>query len=747
MEIDRETLQSTGLPTGHDAPIEQRNEDFYDRWHIATAISRVIDAAPPKWSTRIGLFGRWGDGKTSVLNFLEIQQLEKNNIVIRYSPWGATTEEEVWKGIGDSLIAGLHKAGIKVNIFIRLWHQFLLIKTKLTILFRKSAQLAEATGKVSGATFGADVVSNLIQKHFKFTRTHIDAIIAELGTRKVIVFIDDLDRTESSLIPKLLLSLRELLDFSKFTFVLAFDKKIITASLETYNSAWLAAGEDFLSKVIDFPFDLPPPSEKQIQQLAVDQFAKQCPFVPTAAVQDVSKTFPSNPRKLKLVVRIIAATKEEASRHEQDELNWTLILTFAMIRVESEGFASALLDRTISSHGMDWGEWMQSREEREIENEKELDALLGKFPELTNSSERVKTLVKAWGDALPIMAGQNVWYQAMFSVTPHSITWGEFKSFFNIWRTEKAAADIDLFLRQRMKLAQQSRKAVEEEFLRSVVDYYSGRLEMASHVGSGVEHLSLMSEASDVLHLVSNFIDSSLSLCNLSANDLTSHWQNLYNVSLQWRHFNSNNQEPELRQQELDVLIAFMNKIDDPLMIYDFLTPGRVHDNIFGQRQADLNNKFTNTFRSLVEPRVIENVYGKISEPGKLQTLKNADKNSAVQYLLSAPGSPVFREDYKPTLLTILTGRLGTPNIRDDALTYLDLVLSGLSHGNRYCNAEQSQIFITTHSDLIILLWRLTVSERSQYRALQGMRERHQTIINAGISEQLLEAPGWLSNN
>lgn len=747
MEIDRKTLQSTGLPTGHDAPIEQRNEDFYDRWHIATAISRVIDAAPPKWSTRIGLFGRWGDGKTSVLNFLEIQQLEKNNIVIRYSPWGATTEEEVWKGIGDSLIAGLHKAGIQVNIFIRIWHQFLLIKTKLTILFKRSAQLADATGKVSGATFGADVVSNLIQKHFKFTRTHIEAIITELGTRKVIVFIDDLDRTESSLIPKLLLSLRELLDFSKFTFVLAFDKKIVTASLETYNSAWLAAGEDFLSKVIDFPFDLPLPSEKQIRQLAVDQFTKQCPFVPTAAVQDVSNTFPPNPRKLKLVVRIIAATKEEASRHEHDELNWILILTFAMIRVESEGFAFALLDRTLSSHGMDWGKWMQNREEREIENEKELDTLIGKFPELTNSKDRVKILVKAWGDALPMMAGQNVWYQAMFSVTPHSITWGEFKSFFSVWRTEKTATDVDLFLCQRMKFAQQPRRAVEEEFFRSVIDYYSGRLEKASYVGSGGDHLSLMSEASDVLRLINNFIDPSLSLCSLSSDDLATHWKSLYGVSLQWRHFNSNTQEPELRQQEIDVLIAFMNRINDPLMIYDFLTPGRVHDNIFGQRQADLNNEFTNTFRTLVEPQVIDHVYGKISHPGELQTLKNADKNSAAHYLLSAPESPVFREDYKPTLLTILMGRLGTANIRDDALTYLDLLLSGLSHENRYCNAGKSQIFIKNHSDLIVLLWRLTVSERSQYRALQEMRERRQTIINTGIPEQLLEVPDWLSNN
>lgn len=737
------TPQNTGLATGHDAPVQQRIEDFYDRWQIATAISRVIDAAPAEWSTRIGIFGRWGDGKTSVLNFLEIQQQQKKNIVVRYSPWGATTEEEIWKGISSSLIAGLKQAGIKVNFLYRLIYWLTLAKNNIATFIKKGGEVVEATGKAPGATLGTSVVSDLIQRHFKFTRELIEKITVELNDRKIVIFIDDLDRTDASLIPRLLLSLRELLDFSKFTFVLAFDKQIVRASIEKNNSAWVSAGEDFLSKVIDFPFDLPAPSQKQIKQLVLDQFAKQCPFVPVTFLEEVGNLFPSNPRKLKLIVRIIAATKEEVGRHEIEELNWVLILIFTMIRVESEGFASALLTKTISSHGMDWGRWMQDRAERERQNEIELDAVIAKFPELEHAQVRIKLLVNSWRTSLPIIAGQNVYYQAMFSVTPHSITWGEFKFFFRIWQVNKTSSDIDLFINRRVTIAQQTRALVEEEFLRSIIEYYAGLLESASHVGTGADHSSLMLEANDALDLLMLFVDPMQSLCSASKEDLFHQWKHLFGISIQWRHFNANLHEPEIRAKEVKALSSFLNRINDPLAIYEFLAPGSDYADYAG-RQRDLRNEFTNVFRLLVQPTVIQIIYNDIRLPGKLQELKGLRENLAAQYLLTSPASPIFLAENKPTFIQALTARFGTEKTRDDALTYLDFLLSGMAHNNRYCTAEQCRIFIHNHQDLIILLWRLSISERSQFRMLQSLRERRETIIEAGIPAESIDEPDWL---
>src|SRR5258708_36198750 len=59
---------------------------------IETAISAVIDSAPQGWATRIAVYGRWGDGKTTILNFVASQQHARSNVVVRFASWLAGSE-------------------------------------------------------------------------------------------------------------------------------------------------------------------------------------------------------------------------------------------------------------------------------------------------------------------------------------------------------------------------------------------------------------------------------------------------------------------------------------------------------------------------------------------------------------------------------------------------------------------------------------------------------------------------------
>jgi KAP family P-loop domain len=100
---------------------------------------------------------------------------------------------------------------------------------------RATGKVAEATGHAPGAALGSDVAANLIEKHFKVTRTYVNRLSAALGQKRVVVFIDDLDRTDPKLLPKLLLALRELLDIEQFAFVLAFDREMVASAIEAHN--------------------------------------------------------------------------------------------------------------------------------------------------------------------------------------------------------------------------------------------------------------------------------------------------------------------------------------------------------------------------------------------------------------------------------------------------------------------------------------------------------------------------------
>jgi hypothetical protein len=56
---------------GYDAAKVQREDDDLDRWRFAAEIVEVVLATHPDWSARIGIFGRWGEGKSTVLQFAE----------------------------------------------------------------------------------------------------------------------------------------------------------------------------------------------------------------------------------------------------------------------------------------------------------------------------------------------------------------------------------------------------------------------------------------------------------------------------------------------------------------------------------------------------------------------------------------------------------------------------------------------------------------------------------------------------
>lgn len=209
--VDLNRRQTPSFESGHDAPVTLREQDSYGRWPVATAISRVIDAAPMEWSTRIGLFGRWGDGKTSVLNFLETQQKERHNIVIRYSPWGVSNESSMWRGFCTALVNGLRTNGVAVSSWRRAEYWLRVRLDPLATTAKFAGRLAQASGQ---APFGS-VVGEIIAKALAagpLAKRDVDRALGGAGGKRIVVFIDDLDRADPIVIPQLLLALRELLD-------------------------------------------------------------------------------------------------------------------------------------------------------------------------------------------------------------------------------------------------------------------------------------------------------------------------------------------------------------------------------------------------------------------------------------------------------------------------------------------------------------------------------------------------------
>lgn len=232
-----------------DSPIHEQEQDRFSRWSFSERVAQVISRRSDPSSIVIGLYGIWGDGKTSVLNFIEKSLSSDENVIcIKFNPWRFGTEEELLTGfffdIAEALDAELIKTGDKLKDFIK-----------------KTAPGASAIMGVKGAgdAVGAFISGPDINELKKRIENELES-----AQRRVLILVDDVDRLEKTEIHALFRLVKLTADFKYTSYILAFDKDVVAASLQDrYSSTADNAGEAFLEKIIQVPLHLPA-VEKQV---------------------------------------------------------------------------------------------------------------------------------------------------------------------------------------------------------------------------------------------------------------------------------------------------------------------------------------------------------------------------------------------------------------------------------------------------------------------------------------------------
>lgn len=81
-----------------DNPISGKNEDKLDRAGFASSVAKRICSIPAGTAFTVGLYGKWGSGKTSLINMVieDIEDQAKRQdtpcpAIIRFEPWNCTS--------------------------------------------------------------------------------------------------------------------------------------------------------------------------------------------------------------------------------------------------------------------------------------------------------------------------------------------------------------------------------------------------------------------------------------------------------------------------------------------------------------------------------------------------------------------------------------------------------------------------------------------------------------------------------
>ncbi|MCL5126491.1 MAG: KAP family NTPase [Deltaproteobacteria bacterium] len=226
-----------------DAPIKDSKEDFFRRWPFAQRVAQTIAGHIDPGSIVIGIYGAWGEGKTTVLNFIEEELSNHSDVVcFRFNPWRFPDEAKLLNNFFTDLINALGKS----------------LSTKVEKLGELVSKFGTAPASILGRGEAAKTLGQLLSSvELDKLRDRVERTLKEEGKR-VVVLMDDIDRLDKIEIQAVFRLIKLTVDFNYTAYVLAFDNDMVSSALqERYGETDSNAGRNFLEKIVQVPLRLP----------------------------------------------------------------------------------------------------------------------------------------------------------------------------------------------------------------------------------------------------------------------------------------------------------------------------------------------------------------------------------------------------------------------------------------------------------------------------------------------------------
>lgn len=714
---------------GFDAAQVRREEDDLDRWRFAADLVDVITSTPADWSVRIGIFGKWGEGKSTVLGFAEYMLKKTGNITFTFSPWAIRNWEDLWEDFGDRLVEALSAADIPLDSS---WKERARDSGRW-LETKGVAQAAQMAASLLGKDRFYDAAFSALGRWLKYDGAQIAAIRKELGDRRLVVLIDDLDRCAPQLLPQLLLSLRELLDLPGFTFLLAFDEEIVARALRDENPAWIH-GSDFLEKILDFRFNLPPITPKQKQRFIFKALARFCAFVPQSSVEGILDLLPDNPRKLKALIRSMAALSPQISRHDADELNWVDMWLAQMLRLESFPFFQRLLQGgTLEKEAGPLYELTRNRSPRlgTKEQGEENQSLRRLFDEVDIKDPATIARLTKLVEAARARASTNFRYMCEIASRPHAVTWKEFLGLRSVWVADPRPAVLASWIAKHAEERSITAEDVETELYEAIINRRNHCLSIAADSSSIEEHDAQLQEASVLLDMLKQYLSD---LRKFSAPA----FGKIYGQTSYWIGFRRNVSDKAMRERERALLLDLLSTASEGLSprLLEPLIPEGWHGGV-DPSVTELQNELRTGCLEVVAPRAANEAILLLGRVGGVQLLTEPKRFLGLKHCLFRPNSPIWDGDLRDKLLKAVAQGRSDFDVYMNVRNLFDLLVEGLQHGMDSIRRED---FSSVLSDVpfVQCLWQTVTSKSIQYRMQITFLRARLLLIQNGVPEASL---------
>ena len=254
-----------------DKPIEYSEQDLLGRTTFSKQLGEAIYKYDGKDGLVLGVFGKWGTGKTSILNMVvnEINLLSENEdnrpIIVNFSPWNYTDKDNLISLFFRVLKNRLdmdkdEEKRKKIGKALADYSDALDALSLVPMVGSGVAAILKTIAKAQGAELSKDV-------DIDTTKESLELVLSDTN-QKIIVIIDDIDRLTNTQIRDIFQLVKQVGNFPNIIYVLSMDRDVVCRALESVHNI---DGAEYLEKIVQIPFEIPALLKPKLKEIFLEK--------------------------------------------------------------------------------------------------------------------------------------------------------------------------------------------------------------------------------------------------------------------------------------------------------------------------------------------------------------------------------------------------------------------------------------------------------------------------------------------
>lgn len=279
-----------------DLPISKSEQDTLRRTNFSNNLGKSLINWMDETSIVIGLYGKWGSGKSSIINLASTyisdfykKDKSKAPIIVYFNPWNFSEQEKLVSTFLHELAKSINrsdpseeaqKVGKELIAYSRFFSETLRIPLELAVSATPYAPILLPIAKLFGKVFkdtgeATKAWGDLKEKTVEQFKEDLSKNIKDLK-RKIIVIIDDIDRLNNKEVRQIFQLVKANANFPNVIYLLPFDRSKVSKVLEEDSFP----GKEYIEKIVQIPFDVPVVEQVKLDRILFQELDKLIKPIP-----------------------------------------------------------------------------------------------------------------------------------------------------------------------------------------------------------------------------------------------------------------------------------------------------------------------------------------------------------------------------------------------------------------------------------------------------------------------------------